>query len=201
MLQFDEYKVKLNNLAPALKDLAQALDLEAAERELDMLQSESASDGFWDNLAKAQKVQQRIKVLQDKVDGQAKRQGAWDDLMALCEMGNEFEDESLIPELEEGAVLERGQVGYLEGNGAEAVVPLHQNKKWTKAVAEDMDSAMGGSSSQVAALLRDILEILEAMADAGTGLDQSALIRALVALLAKPMDKKLGQLQAAKARA
>ena len=57
MLQFDEYKVKLNNLAPALKELAQALDLEGAERELDMLQAESAADGFWDNLAKAQKVQ------------------------------------------------------------------------------------------------------------------------------------------------
>ena len=107
MLQFDEYKVKLNNLAPTLKELAQALDLEAAERELDMLQAESAADGFWDNLAKAQKVQQRIKVLQDKVDSQAKRQGQWDDLMALCEMGNEFEDESLVPELEEGfAALE-----------------------------------------------------------------------------------------------
>ena len=60
MLQFDEYKVKLNNLAPALKELEQALDLEGAERELDMLQAESAADGFWDNLAKAQKVQQRI---------------------------------------------------------------------------------------------------------------------------------------------
>ena len=102
MLQFDEYKVKLNNLAPALKDLAQALDLESAERELDMLQAESAADGFWDNLAKAQKVQQRIKNLQDKVDSQNKRQRQWDDLMALCEMGNEFEDESLLPELEEG---------------------------------------------------------------------------------------------------
>ena len=102
MLQFDEYKVKLNNLAPALKELAQALDLEGAERELDMLQAESAADGFWDNLAKAQKVQQRIKNLQDKVDSQNKRQSQWDDLMALCEMGNEFEDESLIPELEEG---------------------------------------------------------------------------------------------------
>ena len=98
MLQFDEYKVKLNNLAPALKDLAQALDLEGAERELDMLQAESAADGFWDNLAKAQKVQQRIKNLQDKVDSQHRRQSQWDDLMALCEMGNEFEDESLIPE-------------------------------------------------------------------------------------------------------
>ena len=102
MLQFDEYKVKLNNLAPTLKELAAALDLESAERELDMLQAESAADGFWDNLAKAQKVQQRIKTLQDKVDSQAKRQGQWDDLMALCEMGNEFEDESLVPELEEG---------------------------------------------------------------------------------------------------
>ena len=102
MLQFDEYKVKLNNLAPALEELGKALDLEAAERELDMLQAESASDGFWDKLDKAQKVQQRIKILQDKVDGQNKRKGQWDDLMALCEMGNEFEDESLIPELEEG---------------------------------------------------------------------------------------------------
>ena len=102
MLQFDEYKVKLNNLAPALEELGQALDLEAAERELDMLEAESASDGFWDKLDKAQKVQQRIKVLQDKVDSQAKRQSQWDDLMALCEMGNEFEDESLVPELEEG---------------------------------------------------------------------------------------------------
>ena len=60
MLQFDEYKVRLNNLAPVLEELGQALDLESAERELDMLQAESASDGFWNNLEKAQKVQQRI---------------------------------------------------------------------------------------------------------------------------------------------
>jgi peptide chain release factor 2 len=54
-------------------------------------------------------VQQRIKNLQDKVDSQNKRQQQWDDLMALCEMGNEFEDESLVPELEEGfAALETG---------------------------------------------------------------------------------------------
>ena len=38
-----------------------------------MLQAESAADGFWNNLEKAQKVQQRIKNLQDKVDKQNKR--------------------------------------------------------------------------------------------------------------------------------
>ena len=108
MLQFDEYKVKLNNLAPTLEELGKALDLESAERELDMLQAESAADGFWNNLEKAQKVQQRIKTLQTKVDKHHKRKQHWDDLMALCEMGNEFEDESLLPELEEGfAQLER----------------------------------------------------------------------------------------------
>ena len=101
MLQFDEYKVKLNNLAPTLEELGKALDLESAERELDMLQAESAADGFWNNLEKAQKVQQRIKNLQDKVDKQKKRQSQGDDMMAMCEMGNEFEDESLLPELEE----------------------------------------------------------------------------------------------------
>ena len=107
-----------------------------------------------------------------------------------------------VPYLAEGGVLEKGQVGFLEGSGAEAVVPLHQNKQWISAVARDMDNAMGGSTgSQTVALLQDILEVLETIAGAGLNLDTTALIRMLVEALAKPMDKKLGQLQAAKARA
>lgn len=50
-----------------------------------------------------------------------------------------------IPRLEKGGVLERGQVGLLEGTGAEAVVPLDQNRKWISAVAEDMNGSMGGN--------------------------------------------------------
>ena len=73
MLQFDEYKVKLNNLAPTLEELGKALDLESAERELDMLQAESAADGFWNDMEHAQKVTTRIKNLQDKIDNQKKR--------------------------------------------------------------------------------------------------------------------------------
>ena len=102
MLQFDEYRVKLNNLKPDLDKLGEALDLESAERELDELHAQSAADGFWDNVDKARKVQQRISNLENKVNAQAKRQGAWEDLMTLCEMGNEEEDESLIPEVESG---------------------------------------------------------------------------------------------------
>ena len=130
MLQFDEYKVKLNNLAPTLEELGKALDLESAERELDMLQAESAADGFWNNLEKAQKVQQRIKNLQDKVDKQNKRRREWDDLMALCEMGNEFEDESLLPELEE-ARLQTLLTG--EYDSSNVILTIHPGAGGTEA--------------------------------------------------------------------
>lgn len=43
-----------------------------------------------------------------------------------------------IPELARGGVLRRGQVGLLEGNGAEAVVPLERNIEWIKKVAEEL---------------------------------------------------------------
>lgn len=103
-----------------------------------------------------------------------------------------------IPRLEQGGVLERGQVGLLEGNGAEAVVPLHQNKAWISAVAQDMNTAIGGSSgAQVVAILTDILDELAEIAQMGIYLDSDA----MVGRLAKKMDNKLGQLQAKKARA
>jgi phage-related minor tail protein len=47
-----------------------------------------------------------------------------------------------IPRLERGGILKRGQIGLLEGNGAEAVVPLEKNKAWIRAVAKDMAQIM-----------------------------------------------------------
>lgn len=100
MLQFDEYKGKLNTLLPDLEELEKALDLKGATQELDMLEAESAADGFWDNIEKSQKVLQRIKFLRSKLESQSKRRSQWDDLMVLCEIGNEENDENIIPELE-----------------------------------------------------------------------------------------------------
>lgn len=47
--------------------------------------------------------------------------------------------------LARGGVLEKGQVGILEGSGAEAVVPLENNEKWIRAVADDMTNALHGA--------------------------------------------------------
>ena len=54
-----------------------------------------------------------------------------------------------IPLLEKGGILEKGQIGFLEGNGAEAVVPLDRNRKWIHAVANDLKQEMGGNKIEV----------------------------------------------------
>ncbi len=104
---------------------------------------------------------------------------------------------SEIPALAQGGVLEKGQVGFLEGNGAEAVVPLHNNRKWIHAVAEDMDSAMGGSTSVVQTILLDILSLLEKITGMRIVLDTGV----LAGELAEPIDERLGRIKAQKARA
>lgn len=62
-----------------------------------------------------------------------------------------------IPRLYAGGVLERGQVGLLEGSGAEAVVPLENNQRWISAVADDMNNALGGGQTE--SLLRELVEL------------------------------------------
>ncbi len=102
ILQFDEYISKLQAMKPVLTDLAGALGMDALEQELDLLQAESGADGFWNNMENAQKVTTRIKNLQDKIESQHKREATLEDLLVLCEMGREMEDESIVPEVIEG---------------------------------------------------------------------------------------------------
>ena len=101
MLEFEEYKTKLNALKPALDDLKGALQLEAAEREIAELETESAQDGFWNNVQHSQQVQQRIKQLRTKCDKYAKLCSGWDDIYTMCEMALEEQDASLLPEVQE----------------------------------------------------------------------------------------------------
>ena len=59
-----------------------------------------------------------------------------------------------IPELARGGVLKKGQVGLLEGDGAEAVVPLEKNLGWIKRIAAELanDLDMSGVKGGIASL-------------------------------------------------
>lgn len=51
-----------------------------------------------------------------------------------------------LPQLAKGGVLKKGQTGYLEGNGAEAVVPLEKNTEWISKVAAMFKKNISGGS-------------------------------------------------------
>ena len=100
MLEFEEYKQKLSAIKPDLDLLRGALKLDAAEREIEELEAASAREGFWNDVEKSQKVQKRLKTLQNKRDNYNKLCSSWDDLMTLCDMAIEEGDDSLLEELQ-----------------------------------------------------------------------------------------------------
>ena len=100
MLEFEEYKSKLNALKPTLEVLRGALNLEAAQKEIEELEAASERDGFWNDVEKSQQVQKRLKQLKSKVESYQKLCASWDDMMALVEMAMEEGDDSLLEELQ-----------------------------------------------------------------------------------------------------
>ena len=102
MIEFDEYKVKLNNIHPKLKELASSLNIEECKVDLDRLHAQIESDGFWDNTDTAQKVTRQASQLEAKIERYEKMCTHWDDLMTICEMAIEENDDSMLDELVEG---------------------------------------------------------------------------------------------------
>ncbi len=141
MIEFEEYKGKLNALKPTLTELGAALKLDDARRELEELLTAQEQEGFWNDVQNAQRSQQRSKQLQGKIDNYAKLQGAWDDLYTICEMALEENDESMLSELQEGYArfeteLEQTRLQTLltgEYDANNAILTLHPGAGGTEA--------------------------------------------------------------------
>lgn len=99
-----------------------------------------------------------------------------------------------LPRLAKGGVLERGQVGLLEGTGAEAVVPLERNTEWIDKVAAQFNHKTENnvSSDEMVRRMNRIIELLEQLIDRNIYLDSGV----LVGELAPAMDVRLGRIYA-----
>ena len=100
MLEFEEYKSKLNAAKPTLEVLRGALKLEAAQKEIEELEAASECPDFWNDVENSQKVQKRLKTLKNKCENYQKLCSAWDDMYTMCEMAIEENDDSMLEELE-----------------------------------------------------------------------------------------------------
>ena len=141
LIEYDAYKQKLRDLRPELDKLSAALDIESARQEAARLEDETAQDGFWNDLERSQKVQQRLKQLQNKIAKQEKLLSAWEDLTALCEMGQEADDPEILEELKaefaalEDRAAETRMATLLSGeyDGCNAILQFHAGAGGTEA--------------------------------------------------------------------
>ncbi len=141
LIEYDAYKQKLRDLGPELDKLSAALDMESARQEAARLEDETAQDGFWNDLERSQKVQMRLKQLQNKIARHQKLITSWEDLTALCEMGQEADDPELLEELKtefaalEGQVEETRMTTLLSGeyDGSNAILQFHAGAGGTEA--------------------------------------------------------------------
>jgi len=101
-IEFDTYKQKLNDCRGALDGLADSLNLEGLRNELERLHAMQEAPGFWDDPEKSQKIVVKAKQAENKVERYEKMLSSWDDLMTICEMAAEEDDDSMLDELKEG---------------------------------------------------------------------------------------------------
>lgn len=98
-----------------------------------------------------------------------------------------------LPRLAEGGVLAKGQVGILEGSGAEAVVPLEKNTQWIDRVATLFEDRMHKpdnlSNSLMIERINTVISLMEQLISRNIYLDSGV----LVGELSPRINVKLGE--------
>ena len=91
-----------------------------------------------------------------------------------------------VPQMEQGGVLKKGQVGLLEGNGAEAVVPLEKNTGWLTRIADMLDTKM---TSRGMMITPPALENVKAGSRTENAVDSQSKIDELIELVKMLVDR------------
>lgn len=99
MLQFEEQKIRLSGLDKDIKDLGEALGLAYLKKEVESLEIQASAPNFWDNIEKAQEIQQRTSRLKEKVQKYERLSSNYEDALVLIEMADEEGDLSLLDEV------------------------------------------------------------------------------------------------------
>ncbi|MDO4617972.1 MAG: peptide chain release factor 2 [Clostridia bacterium] len=141
MIEYDEYRLRLQGMEKSISDLKESLDIEGTRKEIEELEAQSAAPDFWDDMENSQKVLQKTKQLKDKVERYNQLHGAWEDALVLCDLANEENDEGMLPEVKsaveavisdcEKMTLETLLSGHYDKNNA--IITLHAGAGGTEA--------------------------------------------------------------------
>lgn len=141
MIEFDQLRLETEALEGDFLLLKDALHIEHLQDEISELESRAQEPGFWDNVEKAQKIQTKVKHLQQRVDDYTAMEKEREDLLILCALGDEAEDISIIEEVKTGLKRLKGDYEKLrletlftgEYDASNAILTLHAGAGGTEA--------------------------------------------------------------------
>ena len=99
MLEFEELSLKLASYKDDLAELYDAIGYESILKQTDMLETQSAAPGFWDDTQNSQEILQKISRLKAKTTEYDRIKVLFEETLLLIEMANEAEDLSLLDEV------------------------------------------------------------------------------------------------------
>lgn len=102
MLEFDQYRLDLAHKAEPLEQLAQSMDIKGVTEKIAEKEKDTLAPDFYEDMAKSGKILKELNLLKSKKEKYDAVYKKWEDLTALCELGDEMEDTSVIEELAEG---------------------------------------------------------------------------------------------------
>ncbi len=141
MIILDDMRVEMVGCRKEMKELADVLDIDDAKKQIEELNAETAKDGFWDDLENSQKVLQKTKSLERKIERYNKLNDSLEDLITLIELSIEEEDDSSVEEIKAEAEafkskLEEEKLSTLltgEYDNSNAILTFHAGAGGTEA--------------------------------------------------------------------
>lgn len=141
MIEFDTYRLELEGAKDQLKLLEAALHILPLQDEISELEVHAQEPDFWENVEKAQSIQTRMRQLQKKVEHFHSLEKEREELLILCELGNEEDDAEILEEVQKGVIRFRHELENMrletlltgEYDRNNAILTLHAGAGGTEA--------------------------------------------------------------------
>ena len=141
MIEFDTYRLELEGAKEQLKLLEAALHILPLQDEISELEVHAQEPDFWENVEKAQSIQTRMRQLQKKVEHFHSLENEREELLILCELGNEEDDTEILEEVQKGVIRFRHELENMrletlltgEYDRNNAILTLHAGAGGTEA--------------------------------------------------------------------
>ena len=99
MVELDTMKIELQQYTDTLAEVRDSLDLSRKERQIEELSRESEAPDFWTDADNANARMKQLKDLQKIVDEADGLSEQYKDILDLIQMGNEDNDQAIIPDV------------------------------------------------------------------------------------------------------